>query len=56
MNRKRLFFWLKIIIIVYCGIGIVLYYLQEKFLFHPVRLPASGRSPNNRRRFLLNFP
>ena len=38
MNRKRLFRWLKIVIIVYCSIGIVLYYLQEKFLFHPVSL------------------
>lgn len=38
MNRKKLFFWLKILIIIYCSIGIVLYYLQEKFLFHPVVL------------------
>ncbi len=38
MNRKRIFSWLKIIIIIYCGIGIVLYYIQEKFLFHPEKL------------------
>ncbi len=35
-------FWrlLKIIIIVYCSLGIAFFYLQEKFLFHPVALPA----------------
>lgn len=38
MNRKKIFRWLKVIIIVYCIIGIALYYLQEKFLFHPVAL------------------
>jgi uncharacterized protein len=41
MKRKTLFRWLKIIIIVYCTIGIALYYLQEKFLFHPEKLPAA---------------
>jgi len=30
---------LKIIVVVYCSAGIVLYYLQEKLLFHPVPLP-----------------
>lgn len=39
MNRKRLLRWAQIIIIVYCSIGIALYYLQEKFLFHPEALP-----------------
>lgn len=38
MNKKRIFRWLKVIIILYCGIGITLYYLQEKFLFHPEKL------------------
>ncbi|MFN8244370.1 MAG: alpha/beta fold hydrolase [Ferruginibacter sp.] len=38
MRKKVLFRWLKIIIILYCGIGISLYYLQEQFLFHPVKL------------------
>lgn len=41
MKRKVIFRWLKIIIILYCGIGIILYYLQEKFLFHPERLSAA---------------
>ena len=38
MNRKRIFRWLKIIIILYSTIGIALYYLQQQFLFHPEKL------------------
>jgi alpha-beta hydrolase superfamily lysophospholipase len=38
MKRKIIFRWLKVIIIIYSGIGIALYYLQERFLFHPEKL------------------
>jgi pimeloyl-ACP methyl ester carboxylesterase len=38
MNRKRIFRWLRIIVLIYCIIGIALYYLQERFLFHPEKL------------------
>jgi len=38
MKSKTIFRWLKIIILVYSIIGIALYYLQEKFLFHPEKL------------------
>jgi uncharacterized protein len=41
MNRKKLFKRLKIAIILYCSVGIALYYLQEKFLFHPTKLEPS---------------
>lgn len=41
INKVKVFRWLKIIIIVYCAIGIVLYYLQEKFLFHPKKLDSN---------------
>ena len=34
MNKKRLFFWIKILVILYCGVGIALYYLQDKILFN----------------------
>ena len=34
-NKNTFYRWLKIIILVYCVIGIVFYYLQEKLLFHP---------------------
>lgn len=30
--------WLKVIVLLYCSIGIALYYLQEEFLFHPVAI------------------
>lgn len=36
--KKKLFRWIKAVIIIYCSIGIALYYLQEKFLFHPEQL------------------
>lgn len=35
--RKR-WRWLKVVVIIYCVIGIALYYLQDYILFHPVRL------------------
>ena len=35
-KKKRIWFWLKIIIIIYAGLGIALYYLQDKILFHPL--------------------
>ncbi|MDR3711398.1 MAG: alpha/beta fold hydrolase [Puia sp.] len=35
-NRKIIVRWLKVIILLYCGIGIALYYLQDRLLFHPV--------------------
>jgi uncharacterized protein len=41
INKLRLFRWLKVFILIYCSIGIALYYLQEKFLFHPVTLDTS---------------
>lgn len=41
MKRKTLFRWLKVIIILYCGIGIALYYLQERFLFHSEKLSGA---------------
>lgn len=34
MNIKLLR-WIKIIVFLYCGIGIAFYYLQDYFLFHP---------------------
>jgi uncharacterized protein len=36
--KQKIFWWTKIIIILYCIIGIALFYLQEFFLFHPEKL------------------
>ena len=38
INRKKLFGWIKVIIIIYCTIGIILFYLQDKFIFLPKKL------------------
>ncbi len=38
MNKKILFRWLKLFILIYCIIGIAVYYLQDKILFHPQQL------------------
>ncbi len=38
MTRIKIFRWLKVLTLLYCVIGIILYTLQEKFLFHPEKL------------------
>ncbi len=40
--KKKILRWLKILILVYCSVGIALYFLQEKFLFHPEKIAASS--------------
>jgi alpha-beta hydrolase superfamily lysophospholipase len=35
---KKLVRWLKVFVLIYCTLGIALYYLQNLFLFHPVVL------------------
>lgn len=39
MNRKKLFRWLRISLLVYAVIGILIYYLQDYMLLHPKPLP-----------------
>lgn len=41
INKGKIFKWVKIITIIYCVIGIALYYLQEKFMFHPRKLESN---------------
>jgi len=41
VNKKNIFRWLKVIVIVYCILGIALYYLQDKMLFHPKVVPKN---------------
>jgi pimeloyl-ACP methyl ester carboxylesterase len=36
ITRKQIFRWLKVLILIYCIIGIAFYYGQEYILFHPV--------------------
>jgi alpha-beta hydrolase superfamily lysophospholipase len=41
MKGIKIIRWIKIFVLFYCGIGLALYYLQEKILFHPESLSAS---------------
>jgi len=41
--RKIIFRWIKLVILVYCSIGIAVYYLQDRFILHPTRLDADKR-------------
>ena len=36
MKRKKVFRWLKVLLLLYGVIGIAVYYLQDTLLFHPV--------------------
>lgn len=38
MKRKRIILWIKIIVIAYIVIGVAIYFLQDRILFHPVQL------------------
>lgn len=40
-NKTKMLFWLKFIMVAYALIGIALYYLQEKFIFHPKKLNSN---------------
>lgn len=41
MNKKIFFRGLKIFLLLYCLIGIGIYYLQDKIFFHPLSVPES---------------
>jgi uncharacterized protein len=41
INKNKIFSWVKIILLIYASVGIILFYLQDKFLFHPKKLAAS---------------
>ena len=43
LQKKRVVFWLKVVVIIYCLVGIALYYLQDFFLFHPEPLPPDHK-------------
>lgn len=39
INKKRLFRWIQFSLLIYASVGIALYYLQNKILLHPCKLP-----------------
>jgi uncharacterized protein len=40
LKKKIIIRWIKIIVLLYCVAGLVLYYMQDKILFRPEALPA----------------
>lgn len=40
MDRKIIFRWVKLFLLAYGVIGIIVYYVQDKFILHPSPLPA----------------
>lgn len=40
INKIKIFRWVKVILLIYASVGILLFYLQDKFLFHPKKLAA----------------
>jgi uncharacterized protein len=41
MNKKILFRWIKVLLLVYGVVGIVFYYVQDSLILHPVKLDAA---------------
>jgi len=41
VQKKQIFRWIKIVLIVYAVIGTILYFIQDKLLFHPVAVEAT---------------
>jgi alpha-beta hydrolase superfamily lysophospholipase len=37
-NKIKIARWVKLLVLLYCGIGIAIYYLQDRLLFHPVAI------------------
>lgn len=55
-RKKKWFRIIKLVILIYCGIGIILYSLQEKILFHPQSLPADYTFKFNQRFEEIKIP
>ncbi len=41
-NKRKIFRWIQVLIIIYCLVGIAAYTFQENFLFHPAPLKADA--------------
>ena len=56
MNRKKVFRWLRIIILIYASAGILVYYLQDYILLHPKSLPEDYKFSFSQPFKELNIP
>jgi pimeloyl-ACP methyl ester carboxylesterase len=54
--KKKILRWVKVILIVYCLLGIAFYYLQDYILFHPVALNRDHKYNFNLPHKELNIP
>jgi len=43
MKKKIIYRWLKVFILLYCTIGLIIYYGQNKILFHPQTVTAQSQ-------------
>src|SRR4051794_9845021 len=41
MKKRRVLRWLKVIVIIYCVVGIAIYFLQDYMILIPTPLPAN---------------
>jgi len=39
VKRKKILQWVKLVVVIYCLVGILGYFLQDKFIMHPKPLP-----------------
>ena len=54
--RKKIFRWLKIIVLAYCIIGIAFYYMQDYILFHPESLSKKTKYQFDNTHDEINIP
>ncbi|WP_207492231.1 alpha/beta hydrolase [Aridibaculum aurantiacum] len=55
-KKKKFLRWAKIGLLVYCLVGVAVYHLQEKFLFHPKALAANAPFDFNAPHTEVNIP
>ena len=56
INRQKVIKWAKIFLLVYAATGIVLYYLQDYFLFHPQKIDANYKYNFTQKFEEINIP
>ncbi|PWT76731.1 MAG: alpha/beta hydrolase [Bacteroidetes bacterium] len=54
--KKIIFRWIKVLVLIYCVIGIILYYAQDYLLFHPAPLQRHDRFDFSNNHREINIP
>ncbi|MBS1599695.1 MAG: alpha/beta fold hydrolase [Bacteroidetes bacterium] len=55
-KKKKLFRWIKVLLLLYAVIGIALYYLQDYMLFHPLTIEKNKKYDFNYPHKEINIP